>query len=220
MIEAIKGPGVQRAKLVCDICARSDTIACSYDKLGLRAWQPSRGQALVKARAKGWAEVKGKLHCPACEAKRKATPETKPQESIPFYFDAYATMAEIQKAEQPKGNPEMNVAAKSTEVRRPTPKQERLIMLALENAYDDKAQRYKGKATDKTIADELADGIMFGWVAEIRERYFGPSGGNEEIEAIRADIAALKAECDAKVAALNKRIDAMAAAVGPRARAV
>ena len=105
-----------------------------------------------------------------------------------------------------------------TPLRRPSPKQERLIILALEDAYDDQAKRFKGGATDKTLADELGDGIMFGWVAEIRERLFGPSGGNEEIDAIKADIQKLQSEFDARIAAMAKRIDAVVAAVGPRAR--
>lgn len=193
-IEAIKGPGVQRANLVCDTCSRSEVIACSYDKLGFRAWQPSRGQALTKAKAKGWAEIKGDLVCPACEAKRKA-----------IHNSGEKPMTE-------------KTTATVTDIRKPTGKQKRLITLALEDAYDDAAKRYKGQATDKTIADELGDGIMFGWVAEIREECFGPSGENEEIAAIRREIALVKGDFEEKMKAISKRLDVVVAAVGPRAQ--
>ncbi len=60
--------------------------------------------------------------------------------------------------------------------------------------YDGDAKRYKGTDTDKTIADALGNGVMPGWVAEIREQNFGPAGGNEEIEIPRgeAELASLR----------------------------
>lgn len=109
------------------------------------------------------------------------------------------------------------MATNVTAPREPTAKQERLIIMALEDAYDDQSHRYKGQNTDRTVADDLGDGIMFGWVARVREKLFGPSGENEEIAAIRADINALSSEHAAKVAALTKRLDAVCAAVGPKA---
>ncbi len=109
------------------------------------------------------------------------------------------------------------MATNVTALREPTTKQERLIIMALEDAYDDQAHRYKGQNTDKTIADELGDGIMFGWVARVREKLFGPSGENEEIAAIRGEINALRSECAGKIDALAKRLDAICAAVGPKA---
>lgn len=91
--------------------------------------------------------------------------------------------------------------------RTPTLAQRHEITGMLMLSYDHKAGRYTGAETDKTIAEAIGGGCMPGWVAEIREANFGPAGGNEEIEAIRAEIAALSA-----------RLDRVCAAVGPRAR--
>lgn len=112
--------------------------------------------------------------------------------------------------------------------REPTGPQKRLIVLALENSYDVKGKRYRGHETDATLAADLGDGIMPGWVAALREDMFGPSGGNEEIEAIRSELAAVKEGFQAQAAALSqkyaaqvdalsKRLDAVCSAVGPRA---
>lgn len=147
-------PGTPRADVICDECPRIETVPCDYERKGAD-WLPNEGQILGKMQGKGWATVKGKLYCPACEAKRKAEKETKP----------------------------MAVEASNvTQIREPTPKQKRLIIMALEDDYDDQAKRYRGGKTDKTIADDLGDGIMFGWVTKIREELFGPDGANEEIE--------------------------------------
>uniref|UniRef100_UPI0035B18533 hypothetical protein n=1 Tax=Paenirhodobacter enshiensis TaxID=1105367 RepID=UPI0035B18533 len=92
-------------------------------------------------------------------------------------------------------------------LRQPSQDQRGDIIEMLVTCYDRKAKRYTGAETDKTVADTIGGGCMPGWVAEIRERDFGPSGGNEEIEALRTEIAALSA-----------RLDRVCAAVGPRAR--
>ena len=183
--------GVATATIICDDCNRSDVVACDYERRG-QDWHPNEGQAIKKALGHGWAFVKGKLRCAKCEASRKAK---SPAEKEPI-----------------------TMTASTTAPREPTAKQERLIIMELENAYDDQAKRYRGQATDKTVADDLGDGIMSGWVTRIREKLFGPSGENEEIAAIKAEISALRAECTIKVDALSKRLDAVCAAVGPKAR--
>jgi hypothetical protein len=215
---------ISTARMICDDCGKAEVVPCRYvGKVSLGTSRPDPGQVHRKAVGMGWAITKGKLRCPSCEAKRKAA-SAKPQ------WLAAAETAIKQEAEMAKTEAKTE-SASVTPIRRPTPKQERLIILALEDAYDDTAKRYRGSATDKTLADDLGDGVMFGWVAEIRERLFGPSGGNEEIEAIKAEIAAsdarwtaaIKAAEDrrkADMAAITKRQDAICAAVGPRARAV
>lgn len=218
------GGRVSVARIICDDCGKTDVVPCRYaGHIARGTNHPDMGQVNKKATAKGWSVIKGRMECPACTAKRKAA------SAPPKWLRAAVT--EIEKPQEaPMTKPEAKPdTASITPIRKPTPKQERLIILALEDAYDDTAKRYRGAATDKTLADDLGDGIMFGWVAEVRERLFGPSGGNEEIEAIRAEIDKAKRDCDAKIkaasddmaariAALSKRIDAVCAAVGPRAR--
>lgn len=191
--------GAQMAVIICDDCSREEVVSCSYEGSPASGYVPSPKHANRSAIGLGWHVSGGKMLCQACNAKRRAAAAKEKK-----------TMGEVMTEKEPA----------AAAIRRPTPKQERLIILALEDAYDDQAKRYKGGATDKTIADELADGIMFGWVSEIRERLFGPSGANEDMEAVRAEIAELSADVAKRMAAINKRLDGIAAAVGPKARAV
>lgn len=201
-IAATKGPRNQElATATCDVCGAHDSVPASHR--ATRAFHRGGApilhlqnveQATQKLRRKGWALVRNKLHCPECEAKRKSTEEPE--------------MAEVT----------MKSTSVITPLRQPTIEQRRQIVEMLVIAYDGAAQRYKGKDTDKTVAEALGGGVMPGWVAEIREQNFGPAGGNEEIEAIRAEIATLEKYTAEKLASISKRIDAVCAAIGPRAR--
>lgn len=122
-----------------------------------------------------------------------------------------------------------------TPLRQPTREQKRQIIELLTEVYDTAAERYKGADSDVTVADAVGGGCMFGWVAEIREELFGPDGRNEELEALRADIAvwmetadklatkahaavsAFERERD-RVSEFQKRLDALIKAAGPRGR--
>ncbi len=118
-------------------------------------------------------------------------------------------------------------------LRQPTRDQKRLIVAALEDAYDTKNQRYKGTETDKGIADMLEDGIMAGWVAAVREDMFGPDG-NEEMTDLAAEVKAWMKKVDdqmyaaavvmsdiesarAEVKKFQDRINKIVAAIGPKA---
>lgn len=96
--------------------------------------------------------------------------------------------------------------------REPTRAQKREIMDMLESVYDVQAERYIGGETDETIAKELA--VMPGWVAEIREQFFGPAGGNEDIDALSAELAAFIAEAKPKLAAAEDAAKAIKAEIG------
>lgn len=203
---------VPTAKGVCDECGRDEVFVFDYERRSAGVWEPKEGQAIKKLTAKGWAVVKGKLRCPACEAKRKA-------------FKQEAPMAE-------------NV----TELRQPTREQKRAIIDMLEEVYDTAAGRYKGTETDATVAAVLGEGVMPGWVAQLREDLFGPDGGNGEMEALLDEMkgwlaARTKDATNAKVhlqaaegalrqigdwekevAAFAKRVEAIQRAVGPKAQ--
>lgn len=194
MIEAIRGKGVNRARVVCDVCGRDDTVPCGYVRTSPHSSEPNRGQIIKKLESHGWSEVKGDLRCPACEAKRKVE-------------------ASAQREDAPM--------AVKDEVRKPTPKQKREIIGILEMVYDDERKRFKDGESDKTVADAIGDGVLWGWVAEVREELFGPDSRNQELDAIQKEakrlgesIAAVKSEtakmiagCEAKINELNARLE-------------
>ena len=62
--------------------------------------------------------------------------------------------------------------------------QKRQIIGILEDVYDDNLKRYRGKETDKTVAETIGINVMHGWVAEIREDMFGPDGSNDGMETL------------------------------------
>ena len=65
--------------------------------------------------------------------------------------------------------------------RKPSREQKREIMLMLQTVYDFENQRYTKSETDKTVADALGEGTLWGWVREIREDMFGPDGNEENM---------------------------------------
>src|SRR5690606_31536448 len=118
----------------------------------------------------GWALVKGDLLCPACDAARKVRQSAKPVE------DKMVT----EQASEPV-----------VQLREPTKAMRVDIYVALASAYDLDAQRYRGDATDRTVAEAVGGGCMPGWVSAVREAEFGPAG-NEEVEGVRAEIRRLE----------------------------
>lgn len=99
--------------------------------------------------------------------------------------------------------------------RQPTPEQEVDIIVALSSAYDRKAKRYAGVETDRSVAEVIGGGCMPGWVAKIRAEKFGPAG-NEEAEAIRAEIIALRDSTSKSLDALTSRLDRLYASEDKR----
>ncbi len=185
---------------------RCDTINRSRDKTKV---EPNVGQAVRKLSAYGWTFVKQRLRCPECEAKRREPTVAKEP-----------TIIEI----APPPAPPM---------RQPTRDQKRLIVAALEDAYDVPKQRYKDGETDKTISEMLGDGVMPGWVAAVRDDMFGPEG-NEEMADLSKQIAEWMGVADRSLASINsslsdmvaaraevkklgQRLDKIVAAIGPKA---
>ena len=78
MIEEVKGPGARRASAVCDECGKDEAYACAYIKRKDGPAVPNEKQVLAKAQKHGWTLISSVLRCPACEAKRKVVPITKP----------------------------------------------------------------------------------------------------------------------------------------------
>lgn len=165
MIEPVRGKtGQPRARVVCDECGREDCIPAPHKRGRGQDAGLVEGVVLKKLRAMGWNEVHKKLLCPTCEAKRRAF--------------ATGKCVSMEKAK--------TTGKKEEGPREPTTKQRREIIAWLEEAYDDEAKQYIGGETDDTVANDL--NVMPGWVAKIREEFFGPSGENEDIKSLAADL--------------------------------
>ena len=204
MIDGIQGKGASRANAICDDCGRSETVPCGYIRGSSPAkTAPDTGAVTRKLCASGWSYVKGKLRCPKCEATRKA---------------------ENMQVAQSKVTP-------ITAPKEPSKKQRLEIIGLLMESYDLDAERYKDGDTDDVLADVL--GVPPGWVEQIRSAEFGPDGGNDDIESLRAEVAEWRetvadrikdntAETEKLIAALNQvkafgeRLDRIKAAIGPR----
>lgn len=123
----------------------------------------------------------------------------------------------------------------ATGLRVPSQEQKRQIFEMLGVVYDTKAGRFTGCESDVTVATALGNGILFGWVAAIREEFFGPAGGNEELEKLQSDMRdwqdmaqAVRKQMDEwlpkltaaqnAVAEMQRRMDALVKAAGPRGR--
>ena len=183
MIEAIRiDRGVSKARAVCDDCGKDEVVAADVDTVrGVS--HVNEGQVTHKLSHQGWALVKGKLRCPMCEAKRKTT--------------------------QPKKQGADEMTAIKTEakadIRQPSARMVAQIVGLLEDAYDDKQKRYRNPAdSDKSIAEVIGGGCMWGWVADIREREFGPDTRNQEVDAIRADLKKVEGQLGAALGEVRK----------------
>jgi rubredoxin len=101
-------------------------------------------------------------------------------------------------------------AGASTEpLRQPTVAQRRAIRDLLDTVYDEPGQRYTAGETDFTVAAALEGGIMPGWVAEVREAFYGPAG-NADLEKLIDAMATLEAKAAAdgrELAALGGDLD-------------
>lgn len=181
MIHAITGRGQNRARVTCDGCGTSDVTTCDYLRGSGGSWTPNEGQILKKLSAKKWGIHAGNHLCPICEAKRKAS-NRKPDDA--------------QKGKES----DMTAATKEPGLREPTARMTAQIVGLLEDAYDGSAKRYRNPAdSDRTIAEVIGGGCMWGWVARIREAEFGPDTRSAEVEAIRAEFRKLDGRISAAI---------------------
>ncbi|SDX73486.1 hypothetical protein [Roseicitreum antarcticum] len=238
-VEPIKGArGEKLARATCDDCGTTYEFRAAHGpstKFIKTGRCSTRGvltlaklsQVSTKLENAGWQSIRKKNLCPSCVIARKAENETdQPTETKSMD----TTVTKMKPA-----------VAKEQAPRQPTREQKREIMGMLDVSYDTKLGRYKGSDTDKTVAEVLGQGILSGWVAEIRKEFFGEDGGNGEIDALSAEVAtmvqqiekheqaALAAAAEARKHAeaasrigdnarsLGTRIDRIKEAVGPRA---
>lgn len=213
--------GFTIAVCTCDVCSFEMSVKSQHNRHrgNLQKREVIESQVLTKITAKGWTFIKKTLRCPACEAERvKTYNKPEPMETI---------MAEA-----------------TTDLRQPTREQKRQIMELLNDVYDTNAGRYTGGETDKTVAETLGGGVMPGWVAQLREEFYGPEGGNEALETLVSDLNEWREEASTlakkchddiqsalaalrdynklrdKLADLNSRVEKLKKSIGPKAEHV
>lgn len=216
MIEPFKHHGRELARCTCDDCQAVLEFPAMHGTMngGGRKVEPvlqNKGSVTKAYQAKGWAMIGRKLVCAECQEKRRETSR--------WLFSSEKDRLAMTNVEP---------------IRQASREQKRQIIDMLTACYDTKAERYTGAETDVTIADAIGGGCMFGWVAAIREDMFGPDGGNEEHEALSAELAQWMANGDrlaadmhtalgefntarAKVKALDDRLKVVIKAAGPKA---
>lgn len=117
----------------------------------------------------GW-DVNGKLTCPKCIEERRLSRRGKGT------VDMSQKVVMIDNAQE---------AGK---------KNKRLVILALEDYFDEASRRYRDGKSDKSVADELSLSDTF--VAKVREEFYGPLGEPEEVIAFRSELSALRARVE------------------------
>lgn len=192
MIEAISGKGVNRVRAVCDGCGREDVLPCDYLNRSGGAVRPNVGQAHKKLTRQGWAVRGEKLHCPACVARERAAARLENEEPQDM---AKAAVKEKTPSEEPPREPGYRMIG--------------MICDMLNVAYDRAAKRYTNPAdNDRTIAEAIGEGCMWGWVARIREAEYGPDMRWAEIDAIRTELAAAIRDANARTEKVADEVDA------------
>ena len=126
------------------------------------------------------------------DAPRAPTAEDFPIHDTVEYLDTPAF------TEEPPMTDQNVVQLDATTPREPTREQKRRIHQEIEGNWDERAGRYLGSASDRSIAAGLS--VPPAWVADIRADFFGDSGEN-------ADIAEFKIELAARIEDVEKLVE-------------
>lgn len=85
-------------------------------------------------------------------------------------------------------------------------KNKRLVIVALEDYFDESTKRYRDSHDDDTVAKEL--GLAPGFVAMVREEFYGKMAEPDEVTALRGEVSKMMAAAQAlttKLADMAKR---------------
>lgn len=91
--------------------------------------------------------------------------------------------------------------------REPSRGERRQIIDLLGDVYDTEAECYTGGETDETVANTL--NVMPGWVAQLREQFFGPAGTNTDMGELAAAIDTFIAESQSALADAQRSAKAL-----------
>ena len=78
--------------------------------------------------------------------------------------------------------------------------------------YDHDRQCYCGGETDDTVAKVL--NVMPGWVAGIRDEFFGPGGSNDDMAALGDEIRKFMQDTQARLTAAKLEVESLEAVIG------
>lgn len=183
--------GRLQVPLKCGACGNTDHWSAT------RVLSPER--AIPKIIQLGW-RVDGTLLCPACIAlhgRKKLTDKT----------DKTDTTNRLKLVEK------LMAAPTNVTKLEPTPKllddlkkNKRLVILALEDYYNEAANQYRAGKSDKIVSEEL--GLSAGFVANVREEFYGKLAEPEEIGQFRTELEGMQTGLDgvkAKFTALCTR---------------
>lgn len=208
--ELIEGRYRQQRPIQCRVCEKIQALA-DGSRTGLPPEIISKKFALL-----GWRDVKnGKGVCPDCchgkqPSKPAPPPEDTPENRMLKWRRAVAEKAKknVRKpakgalsdlqalldkvaAEEPKMAEIHDLHPQPEPPKAPTRQDRRKILDALDEHYDVEHQCYRKTWLDKTLGEHL--NVPVAWIAEERERAFGPNRNNSNIE----KIAALETKADA-----------------------
>lgn len=158
----------------------------------------------------GWEHDSKGWHCPEHTrvAKRRAMPKPEPSISIiltPATLAPKVQLPEPQKEPEPMPDPIPIKTPEAQSLEKMQPADRRRIFRAVDENWDDKRGRYIGNVTDATIAVTLDVPRL--WVQTIRREAFGESADNDEIEAVRTDLANLRSAIKAGEAAVERSME-------------
>jgi hypothetical protein len=110
-----------------------------------------------KMQQRGWVMGHRRRHdlCHDCAAKKASRPKV---ERLAHYQKQIVESDTMKLAEPP---------------RQPTREEKRLIVLAIEDHYDDKARGYTDGWSDEKVATDL--NVPRKWVSDLREEFYGPA---------------------------------------------
>ena len=155
-ITAVYKDGKEQAKCVCDECkdhglkSNEVFVTCMHGDRKAKPEFQNNKTIIQKLHKLGWKIFQKGVVCDVCMAKRKEK--------------------KVSKTNVTKIEPN----------RQPSREQKRDIVLMLQDVYSVDKQCYTKSETDKTVANILENGIMWGWVKEIREDMFGPDGNEDD----------------------------------------
>jgi len=160
----------------------------------------------------GWI-MGNKLTCPGCT--RISSAKSRGAKALAESMTPQQRTDRARKAAQARWSKEEPEQVEATPMDEMTPaakKAHRMVMMMLEEQYDETHKRYRSGWNDERIAKEC--GTSKASVAKTREEFFGPAGIPEEaaklrdgIEHLRKEAAASHADFDKRLAALSSRFE-------------
>lgn len=163
-LEIIENSRKKYVECTCDTCGASVDVGAKIAQKRVRGKSGVvRGAEITNVvsvqqqlKKQGWRATKHVLKCDKCVSEE--IEKMKAQGSI-----------------QVKTKPAANI----DEVRQPTREQKREIIGMLDTVYDTEKGHYKGTNSDQSVAEEIGNGVMWGWVKEIRVDMYGDGDENE-----------------------------------------